>query len=487
MAALPHHAGGGEVSLALARWGMVAGVGGMSAAAALWLRAAGIFSAAAALVAFQAGGVASGRPWIGFDVPPLPVLLATLAALVPGLRWEVIGPDLVSALAAGATAWWLVRSLREIGVGAALVAVLTIAATFHPAWVYAAASGSGSVLGAALVVLGLRLYGRWRRSGDVLAAAGSSFVVGCAGLARYDAFLVGLAIAGLIAVGPRIGRTGDARPAFAIAYATGVVGVLALWLVVSGVVTGAALGFISRARVATLPPATQDAPLHALLIVVPAVALAIVALSARVFSAPAVATLVVAAAAIAASIVSGSLLSVDAVVPLVPLAALILGELARRGGAARPVAAFVAAVLVACGAGAIALSPEPNEGHRAVVDALQGRAAPMWGGERALADEIRSTPGRVLLDPRVEAVPALLVADAARVVTVAEVPERIPTPAGIADLVLVRTPSGRGAFDRVGAAWPTLYGGGASWATLVGALPVSGEAAEYRLYRVIAR
>ncbi len=475
------------MTLALARWATVAGVGGGTAAAALWLRTAGIFSAAAAAVALQASGAASGRPWIGFDVPPLPVVLATPLALVPALRWDALGPATISATAAGVTAWWLLRSLRALGTGAALAVILTLAVAFHPVWLYAAASGSGSVLAACLLVGGLRLYERWRRTGAVLALAGSSFVVAFAGFARYDAFVVGLAVAGLIAVGVRIGGATDARPAFAIAYAAGVVGVLGLWLVVSGVVTGDALGFIARASIASTPPATRDAPVHALLVLVPAVALAVASLAARSHGVAAVATLVVGTAAAASSVASGSLLSIDAVVPLVPLAALVLGDLSGRRTVRPLVPAVLAVAFAACGAGAVLLSPEPAEGHRAAVDLLRGHSAPMWPGERAVADAIRATTGRVLLDPRVEAVPALLVGDASRVVSVAEMPAQLATPTGRAELVLVRTPAGRGADDRVVSGWPTLYAGGAPWASLAGAFPVSGEAAEYRLYRVIDR
>ncbi len=477
------------MTAAAARWGVILGFGGASIAFALWMRSVGIFSAGAAMIALEASVGTSGASWRGdlaLDLPPLPVLLAMPLASLPALRWDPIAPVIVSAVAAGATAWCLLRSLTALGLGAALATVLTLAAALHPVWLYAASSGSGSVVAAALLILGLRLYGQWRRTADVLALAGSSFVIAFAGLARYDAFVVGLALAAMIALRPRGIGEDEGATALAIAYAAAVVGVLGLWAVVSALVTGDPLAFVARSRAAFAPPPASDPPIHVLLVLVPAVALASVALMARRPSAATVALMVTASAAVVASIVSGAVLSLDAVVPLVPLGTMVLGELAETGRSpARALVALGAAGLVACGGAAVALSSDWGEGHRAIVEAARGIYNPMWVGERDLAASIRTIGGRVLLDPRTSAVPALLAASPERIVTLTERPGGPgPTVAGLADLVVVRTPSGHGAADRIAAAWPTLYDGGAGWAALVGAFPASGEAAEFRLYRV---
>lgn len=472
------------MTLAVARWGTVGGIAAVTVGLALWLRALGVLSAAVAAIALQASVLPLDVPWrldLGLDLAPLPVALAAPLALVPALRWDPLAPAIVSAVASGATTWWLFGAMRALGAAPALAAPLAVLAALHPAWLYGAASGSGSVVGAALLVLGLGAYERWRRSGDILPLAGSSFAMGAAGLARYDAFVVGLALAGLIAAGPR-GERG--RPAVAIGYATGVVGTLGLWIVVSGLASGDILAFIGGAREASLPPPTSELPVHALLVLVPAAAIAGVALALRRGGAPAVATLVVALAAVLAAIVSGSALSLDAVVPLVPLAALVLADVAHGSFAAAASALGAAALLLVCGAAAVAVSHDWGEGHAAVVAAVRGTEVRSWSGERDLAAALRLTTGRVLADPRVDAVPMLLTAAPERFVTI-ERSARVPlTAAGLGELVLVRTPTGHGATDRIARAWPTLYAGGAPWARPLGAFPASGEAAEYRLYGV---
>lgn len=472
------------MTVAVARWGTVAGIAAATVGVALWLRALGVLSAAAAAIALQASVLPLDVAWrldLALDLPPLPVALAAPLALVPALRWDTLAPAIVSAVASGATSWWLFRAMRALGAAAVFAASLTLLAAAHPAWLYAAASGSGTVVGSALMVLGLAAYERWQRSGDILPLAGSSFAMGAAGLARYDAFLVGLALAGLIARGSS-GERG--RPAVAIGYATAVVGVLGLWVVVSGLAAGDVLAFLGRARDASLPPPTSDLPLPALLVLVPAAAIAGVALAVRRGGAPAVATLVVALAAVLAAIVSGSALSLDAVVPLVPLAALVLADVAHGSFAAAASALGAAALLLACGAAALAVSHDWGEGHAAVTAAVRGTEVRSWSGERDLAAALRLTTGRVLVDPRVDAVPMLLAAAPERFVSIGR-SARVPlTAAGLAELVLVRTPTGHGETDRIAQAWPTLYGGGASWARPVATFPASGEAAEYRLYSV---
>jgi hypothetical protein len=221
-------------------------------------------------------------------------------------------------------------------------------------------------------------------------------------------------------------------------------------------------------------------PVHALLVVAPALVASAVALARRRGSAAATAAVAIVASAVAAAVVGGSPLSLDAVVPLVPLTGILAGEILATRHAPR--ASLVAAVplFVAAGALAVAVSADWGEGHRAAADALAGRARPMWSGESDVASFVRTSGGRVLVDERVDAVAALLLGSSGLVVRfdgALAVPRT--------DLVLVRTPTGRGSAHRVAMAWPTLYGGGAPWATLAGSWPVSGEPAEYRLYAVL--
>lgn len=467
----------------MGRWGTIGGVSGASVVLTLWLRSIGVFSVGGATVALQAGGLDSGRGWLGFDVPPLPIFLTAPVALVPMLRWEPLAPAVAGALAAGATAWSLFQSLRALPLGAAASVALTGLGTAHPVWIYAAASGSGTAVAAALLILGLRLYDRWRRTADPLALAGSSFVVGIAGLARYDFFVVGLALAAVMTMVRRTARTGDGATAQGIAYGAGVIGPLGLWLVSSGIGSGDALGFIARAREATLAGPSADLPAPALLVLVPSVALSALALLGGYRGGAVVASIVVAACATVASILSATMLSLDAVVPLVPLSVLVLGEIAATRRVGAKVCAACAALLLAAGIASFTSSTDQGEGHRSIVDSLRGITRPMWAGERAAAAAVQGMSGRVLLDLRADAVPALLIGAPERIVPM-EATDPLPTPASIAELILVKTATGPGSADRVGAAWPTLSGGGVGWATFVAAFPMSGAPGEYRLYKV---
>ncbi len=472
--------------MSLARWLAIGGVAAIVVAVALWLRAAGVFSAAAAMIALRATAVPFGDPpsveALGADLPPLPVVLAMAVAAVPPARWDPLGPVVVSAVAAGLTAWWLFGSLRAIGLGMPASATLAAAATAHPAWLYAAASGSGTVLASALLIAALRLFRRWQRSGEALAILASAFALALAGLARYDLFVVGAVLALAVWRGPRA-RTDDRdeRPAFAIAYAAAVAGALGLWLVTVGLITGDPTAFVARSLAAVAAPPLAVPPLHVAIVAACGLAAGAAAtLLGRGLAASAAVVTILGAAAFTA-VVSGSPPSLDAVLPAVPLTALLVGEAAAARPALRAVApALAAPALVAAGALALALSPDWGEGHRAVVAALSGRPAPMWAGERALATDVRSRGASVVLDARVDAVAALLLR--ASGVGVVDVTAAATPPK--ADLVLSRTPTGRGSADRVDAAWPTLYEGGVAWARLEGTWPVSGEAAEYRLYAV---
>jgi hypothetical protein len=469
----------------VARWGIVVGIGGATAACGLWMRSLGLFSAAAAMIALRAGAVPFGSPpslgALGLDLPPLPIVLAMPLGLVPQLRSDPLAPVIVSSLAAGLAAWWLFGSLRAIGLGVAASGVLVAGVALHPAWLYAAASGSASILASALLVVALRHHRSWQRTGDALFAIVSAFAVALGGLARYDILVVGAAVAAFILVAPRArpAEPRDERPAFAIAYASAIGGALGLWIVVNWSISGDPLAFIGRSLAAVAAPPSAQPPLDALVVAIPALGLAGIAAAMRRAPATALATGMVAGVAGLTAIVSGSPLSLDAVVPLVPLSALLVGEMVA--GRAQIAVALAAPALVATGVAAFLLSADWGEAHRAIVDIARGRSAEMWSGERDAAEAVRSRGGRILLDERVEAVVALL-AGPERTVSADTLADGSRAPR--VDLVLARTPTGRGAFDRVDALWPTLYEGGVSWASRVGSWPTSGEAAEYRLYAV---
>lgn len=186
---------------------------------------------------------------------------------------------------------------------------------------------SGPLVASALLIAALLAYARWQRTGDALALVTSSFAVGLAGLARHDLFIVGGALAVLTLVGPRARpeEARDERPAFAIAYAAAVAGVLGLWLVTAVVITGDVLGLVAPSQ----PPATpaRRIAVEALVVMVPVLVLALVAVVSRRGFAAAVAAGTLAAWATVAAIVSDTWLALDAVIPLVPLGALLAAEL----------------------------------------------------------------------------------------------------------------------------------------------------------------
>lgn len=197
---------------------------------------------------------------------------------------------------------------------------------------------AGTLMGSALLVGALLWYGRWQRTGDALSLVASSFAIGLAGLARYELFIVGWALAVLTLVGPR-SRPEDARderPAFATAYAAAVTGVLGLWLVTALVTTGEILGFVGPTQPLVAP--ARRVAVEALLVMVPVLALALVAAASRRGTAVAVAAGTIAAWAAVAAIAGDSWLALDAVIPLIPLGALLASELltyaVRRKGIA---------------------------------------------------------------------------------------------------------------------------------------------------------
>lgn len=203
----------------------------------------------------------------------------------------------------------------------------------------------GPVAGSALLIGALLSYARWQRTGDALALIVSSFAVGLGGLARQELFVVGWALAALVWLTPvpparrpsadeaehRGASEGSPRasvgkgPAFAIAYAAAVTGVLGLRLVIA-LVTGDVGGSVGATQ-DPLAALFRRSSTDAIVVVAPALALVAIAAVSRRAVASAVAIATVAAVAIVAAIATGASLTLDAVVPLVPLSALLLVQL----------------------------------------------------------------------------------------------------------------------------------------------------------------
>jgi hypothetical protein len=112
---------------------------------------------------------------------------------------------------------------------------------------------SGPLAAVALFAGAALAYARWQRRGDPLALISSAFAVGIGGVARYDLFVVGLAMSAFVLIAPVPAARGasagrgrrDARPAYATAHAAAVTGVLGLWLLVAVVTQGYPFAFAS--------------------------------------------------------------------------------------------------------------------------------------------------------------------------------------------------------------------------------------------------
>lgn len=456
---------------------------------AAWLHSIGVIALAPAATAYRASLLAAGGTVeaLSFDIAPLPILLALPFAGLPAFEWTTLGPAIVAGLAASLTAWSLAGALSADGLRPRVALAVAAFVSVQPLWIFAAATGSGQIVAAALLVTGARGLLAWLRTRDELALAASSFAVGGAAVARYDAVLSGIALAvviGLLAA--RDGHLVRAR-ALAIGYVTPVLGALGLWLVVVTLATGDPLGLISRAHsaVALAPDATWSLAepllaLAALIIAAAAVALA------RDRATVVLATLIagVAVPPVLFGVATGVPATLDDLVPAVPLIALLAARPSRARALVAPLALGLAVAAVA----GVGLAEDRALGHREAIRAATGSETLMWAGERDIASAVRSTTGTVLLDDRVDVIAALLIGDAARVLGSGHPRwvEAVKDPAETVDLVLVRTPSGRATAHAVAGALPTLYEGGLGW-DLVADRPVSGEAARYRLYRTEGR
>ena len=208
-----------------------------SIAAALWLHSIGVLAFGPAVTAYRASLLAGTAPslWpIGFDVPPLPVLLALPTAAIPAFRWTVLAPAVVASLAAALAVWSLGGCLAGLGVRPRAALAVAAAVAVQPLWLIGAATGSSQLLAAALLVAGARGILAWLRTRDVLGLVGSSFALGAASLVRYDLALLGIALAALVGfAAAKDGAEVRAR-ALAIGYVTPVIGTLGLWIVVVG-------------------------------------------------------------------------------------------------------------------------------------------------------------------------------------------------------------------------------------------------------------
>lgn len=463
---------------------LTAAVLAITAVVAAWLHSVGVLALAPAAVAYRASLLSAGGTVeaLGFDVAPLPVLLALPLAAIPAFTWTALAPAILASLAAALTVWSLAGAMRGGGMRPRVALAVAAAVAVQPIWVVAAATGSSQVLAAALLVAGARGLLAWVRTRDELALAASSFALGGAALARYDALLTGIALAALVGLmAAREGHLIRAR-ALAIGYLTPVIGTLGLWLVVVTLATGDPLGLVSRAHASVAPAPDATRSLAELLLALGALGIAATAAALSRDRATAVlATMVagVAAPPLVLGVVTLTPMTLDDLVPAIPLLALLVARPSR----ARAVVAPAALVLALAAAASMSLAEDRALGHREALGALTGTETRMWAGERDIAAAVRGLGGSVLVDDRVDVIPALLIGDAARVVGRGHPAwaGALEDPAAAVDLVLVRTPSGRAAAHAVAGVLPTLYDGGLNW-DLVADRPVSGEAARYRLY-----
>jgi hypothetical protein len=421
---------------------------------------------------------------LGYDLPPLPTLLELPLAVLPGLRSTPVPGSIVAGAAAVIAALSLLTLLRGLGLAAWLSAGLVAAALLHPLTLYGVATGSGDVLGVALLLVGVRFLLDWVRTSNSIPLVAAAFAIGFAGLARYDLVVVAATLTAVVAMltGPAPGQ----RLAFAIAFGTPAAAILGLWLVLNALATGNPLTFAAEQYTTALAapattPHTQSWILSTFgpfLLMAPAVVPALlgaVAACSRRAARPALVLVMpivtVPLAAMAGTLVGRAPVGLMDALPLVWLSGALLGAVLPRWSA-------LALPLVALGAAG------------AVAPILSLLESPMWRPERDLAATIRkeSTGRDVLVDDRRDVLPVFLTGEPAHFVAPAD-PDFgsiSSNPRGRVRLVLVHSPAGDG-LGPSQQTWPRVAAGEIPWAELVGEWPVSGQPTErYRLFRVRA-
>jgi hypothetical protein len=201
------------------------------------------------------------------------------------------------------------------------------------------------------------------------------------------------------------------------------------------------------------------------------------------------ASLAVAGRVLADALAGGSPGLVSAL-PLVPLSALLLADVARplRGHRVWPLVLGAAALAcVVAPFQALASRDEPGEGYSRFASLVTGQGSqPMWASEQALGAALRQqSQGRdVLLDDERDPLLAFFVQAPDHLIATAD-PDFgavLSDPRGRARFILAQTP---GSDDHVNAMWPRLYAGGVPWAQQVGEWPVSDDpTSRYRLFEV---
>jgi hypothetical protein len=476
---------------------------------------------------------------IGFVWSPLPVL--ALLPLVP-LKWAVPAvtdygfvADVVSALCMAGAAHEVCGLLRETGVGRGPRLALTAAFALHPLIVLYAANGMSEAMFLLFLLVAVRRFARWLRTGEVAAAAVTGLGLGAAYLTRYEALLAGAAAAGLAAAVSFWRGPGSVRDRWACAVAdTTVIGLpiaaaFVCWVLASWVITGnpmeqfsssygntaqlsVKVGSSAGAGGWTGYAATQLLNVEPFLAGVMAVgAVRAVGPLGRRAGAALLAVTGLAGGVLAFMVWSNARGVIDHelryMILAVPLAVLAAGpalrapagarfrRTVRAGGAASLLMVTAALPVSALELVNVSLNPGDGPQVRAIFErhgVAEQRAAARFTTERQIAadlDAMRLPRGTVLVDdflgfgmPLSSRNPGQFAITSDR-----DFQSILADPAGSGiRFVLVPDPVEQGRLDAVNRRYPSLYANGAGMATLVREYPNAADRVDWRLYALSA-
>jgi hypothetical protein len=480
---------------------------------------------------------------IGFVWSPLPVLallpLIPLKWLVPAVTDYGFVADVVSALCMAGAAHEVCGLLREIGVERAPRLALTAAFGLHPLIVLYAANGMSEAMFLLFLLVSVRRFARWLRTGEVGAAAATGLGLGAAYLTRYEALFAGAAATGLAAAVSYWRGPGPVRQRWACAVADATVMSLPIaaafvcWILASWVITGNPMEQFSSSygnaaqlsvKVGSSPGAGGwSAYAAAQLLGVEPFLAGVVALGAlrSLGVRPASLGWRAGAALLAVTGLAGGVLAfmvwssargvidheLRYMILAVPLAVLAAGPAIRapagtrfrrtvRAGGAASLLMVVAALPVSA-VELVSLSMNPGDGPqvRAIFErngVAERRAAARFTTERRIAadlDAMRLPPGTVLVDdflgfgmPLSSRNPGQFAITSDR-----DFQSILADPAGSGiRFVLVPDPVEQGRLDAVNRRYPSLYANGAGMATLVREYPNAADRVDWRLYALPA-
>ncbi len=184
---------------------------------------------------------------IGFDYPPLSVLLLTPLTLFPTLVRSLVVVPLASAFFAGLTLMIINTMLRRAQIGLSLRAAVLVALGLNPLVIMYAAIGARSFLWLAFVVAALGALFAWYVTADIrfVMLAGLSYSV--AALAGYGSlvwFLVSLVMVGAILA--RLGADGREVEGTTVGFAAPTIYVIVLWAALNLVLLGDPFDWITQ-------------------------------------------------------------------------------------------------------------------------------------------------------------------------------------------------------------------------------------------------